>query len=116
MIVDDDHCSNVFRVKPDSSNGVKLEKFVFDVFQFSKYVYMYIPVTMVMVGHCRSFAALQVLREDEFSPLKNGPSSDRDCPSTAKASLCELHYRHILAAGGHFLDDEGTSLPLIPRR
>ena len=57
-----------------------------------------------------------MLREDEFSPLKNGPSSNRDSPITAKAALCELHYRHILAAGGRFLDDEGTSLPLIPRR
>ena len=73
-------------------------------------------MTVTISGHFRSFAALEVLREDEFSPLKNGQSADRDCPSTAKASLCDLHYRHILAAGGRFRDDEGTSLPLIPRR
>ena len=106
----------MFRVKPDSSNGVKLEKFVFDVFQFSKYVTMYYGCYYGDSGHFRSFVALEVLREDEFSPVKNGPSANRDCPSTAKASLCDLHYRHILAAGGRFLDDEGSSLPLIPRR
>ena len=57
-----------------------------------------------------------MIRKDEFSPVKNGPSADRDCPSTAKASLCDLHYRHILAAGGRFLDNEETSLSLIPCR
>jgi len=70
---------------------------------------------MVMYTY-RSFAALEVLREDEFSPLKNGPSADRDCPQTSRAALCNLHYRQILSAGGRFLDDENTVLPLIPRR
>jgi len=70
---------------------------------------------MVMWPH-RSFAALEVLREDEFSPLKNGPMADRDCPQTSKAALCDLHYRQIMSAGGRFLDDEDTELPLIPRR
>ena len=57
-----------------------------------------------------------MLREDEFSPLKNGPGADRDCPHTSRAALCDLHYRQIMKAGGRFLDDEDTELPLIPRR
>ena len=63
----------------------------------------------------RNFAVLEVLREDEFAPLKNGPGSGSDSPHTCRAALMDLHYRHLLTSGGVIVDDSGKQLPLMPR-
>ena len=72
-------------VKPLKPNGVKLERFVFDVFAYSK-----------------SFSVLEGNRSEEFSPLKNGPGASSDCPETSRADILKQAERFIHSAGGKF--------------
>ncbi|MBN3319432.1 UAP1L protein, partial [Atractosteus spatula] len=85
-------------VKPEKPNGIKMEKFVFDVFQFS-----------------RDFVAFEVRREEEFSPLKNADTATKDTPATARRALLSQHYRWALAAGASLVDSQNRKLPPTPR-
>lgn len=78
-------------ITPEKPNGVKMEKFVFDVFKFSE-----------------RFAVLEVERRDEFSPLKNAdvPGGNSN-PRTSRWALMHFHHRLIASAGGRVKNDEG---------
>ncbi|KAH0954324.1 hypothetical protein HN011_005519 [Eciton burchellii] len=82
------------RITPKTPNGIKIEKFVFDVFPFAK-----------------NIAVWQGTREEEFSPLKNSDSNDQDCPCTARANLLNLHKKWLLAAGAK---DVGENVEISP--
>jgi len=69
-------------IKPVKPNGVKLEKFVFDVFQFSN-----------------NFAVWEVPREEDFSPLKNSDTEAKDTPTTCRNDLYKLHAKYLKKAG-----------------
>lgn len=58
-------------VVPKSNNGFKLEMFIFDVFPLAE-----------------KWCVMEVLREDEFAPVKNADGVDvTDTPSTARILL-----------------------------
>lgn len=84
------------RITPQSPNGIKIEKFVFDIFEFSK-----------------RFVAMMVARDEEFSALKNSDADGRDCPSTSRADLYRLHKKYIENAGGLVHGDECEISPLL---
>ncbi|KAF7722014.1 UDP-N-acetylglucosamine pyrophosphorylase [Apophysomyces ossiformis] len=71
-------------ITPKVNSGMKLECFVFDVF----------PLACNM-------SVLEVERQDEFSPLKNGSGAGVDCPETSRRDIVAQHLRFIRAAGGN---------------
>ena len=66
--------------------GIKLEKFVFDVFCFTK-----------------AFVVWECKREEEFSPLKNADGAAKDTPLTARTDLFRLHKSYFESAGGKII-------------
>ncbi|XP_023022882.1 UDP-N-acetylhexosamine pyrophosphorylase-like protein 1 [Leptinotarsa decemlineata] len=84
------------KVKPTTSNGIKIEKFVFDVFQFTD-----------------NFVTWEVPRNSEFSALKNADTADVDCPRTSRRDLLNLHKSYIENAGGKVSCDGVEISPLL---
>ncbi|KAF3450033.1 hypothetical protein FNV43_RR06112 [Rhamnella rubrinervis] len=63
--------------------GIKLEQFIFDAFPYAP-----------------STALFEVLREEEFAPVKNANGSNFDTPDSARLLVLRLHARWVVAAGG----------------
>ena len=69
-------------VKPDSNNGVKLEMFIFDIFP-----------------RADRWLVAEVLREDEFAPVKNASGAKSDSPDTARVLVAAQAKRWLENAG-----------------
>lgn len=85
------------QIKPVKPNGVKIEKFVFDVFPFAS-----------------NFVIWEVPRDEEFSAIKNSLDADKDNANTAKTSIYKLHKKFIEEAGGTVMGEELVEIsPLL---
>jgi len=74
-----------------------MEKFVFDVFQFT--------------SADDKFAVWECIREDEFAPLKNADGASDFTPMHCRNALYALHQKYVRAAGGDLVGDDGKVLP-----
>lgn len=83
-------------IKPNTPNGIKIEKFVFDVFKFTP-----------------NFVCWEVERSVEFSALKNADEAGKDCPKTARQDLFKLHKNYVEISGGIVNGDEIELAPHV---
>lgn len=84
------------RILPTSANGIKIEKFVFDVFKFAKQLTVW-----------------EGIREEDFSPLKNANSAGQDCPGSARNDVLKLHKKWLLNAGATSVINHVEISPLL---
>ena len=75
-------------IVPETPNGMKLESFIFDVFEFSQ-----------------TMAVLEVERRHEFAPVKN--AQGKDSPETAREYLSELAKEYLEKCGAMLHGKEG---------
>jgi UDP-N-acetylglucosamine/UDP-N-acetylgalactosamine diphosphorylase len=83
-------------VVPTSPNGIKMEKFVFDVFRFAN-----------------NFVVWECLRDEEFAPLKNAEGAKDFTPSYCRNALLSLHQKWLTVAGAEIVSDAGGELALM---
>lgn len=84
-------------VHPTSSNGIKLETFIFDVFPLSK-----------------RLAVWEVNRNEEFAPVKNAPGEVSDSPDTARVMLSNLAKAWLRRVGAILVGDESAICEISP--
>ncbi|KAK0181888.1 hypothetical protein PV327_000072 [Microctonus hyperodae] len=87
---------NGVRQIPSTPNGIKIEKFVFDVIKYAK-----------------RFVVWEVARKEEFSPLKNCDSIGEDCSLTARRDVLALHKSWLLKAGVKSIHGDVEVSPLL---
>lgn len=59
----------------------------------------------IIYNNNRKFAIWEVPRDEQFSPLKNGLDSLKDCPKTARDHLLLYHKKLAKKAGAHLVSD-----------
>ncbi|KAL2632710.1 hypothetical protein R1flu_004189 [Riccia fluitans] len=64
-------------------DGIKLEQFIFD-----------------SIPYAPTISLFEVIREEEFAPVKNANGATTDSPDTASALLQRLHMGWVVSAGG----------------
>ena len=79
-------------VKPSEKNGIKFETFVFDA-----------------LAEARNSVTMEVLREEEFSPVKN--AEGEDSPATSRRDLTALYLRWLEENGASIERDQGGAFP-----
>ncbi|KAF0697817.1 Aste57867_11532 [Aphanomyces stellatus] len=79
-------------VKPTTNSGIKLEAFIFDVFQYAT-----------------AMQVFEVTRDEEFAPVKNAKGNPVDSPDSACEMISAAAKKWIQAAGGSF-DVQTTGL------
>jgi len=80
-------------IKPTSPNGIKMEKFVFDVFRFAN-----------------NFVVWECLRDEEFAPLKNAEGA-KDCtPTYCRNAVLALHQKWLKSAGAEIVTSTGENV------
>jgi UDP-N-acetylglucosamine/UDP-N-acetylgalactosamine diphosphorylase len=77
-------------LKPKEPNGIKLEAFIFDAFLLSQ-----------------NMAVLEVVREDEFAPVKN--ATGHDSPESARHLVSQLARRWVAEAGATLVRGDGDT-------
>jgi len=78
-------------VKPDKPNGIKMEKFVFDVFKFAN-----------------KFVVWECYRDEEFAPLKNAEGASDFTPTHCRNALLALHQKWLRIAGAKLINEDGV--------
>eukprot|EP01084_Bolivina_argentea_P006669 12650_1 len=76
-------------IKPADKNGIKLEFFVFDTYQYSEKCTVY-----------------NILRNEEFAPVKNKNEVGKDSPLTATIAYSNFWKQQIIKHGGKFDNDD----------
>lgn len=96
------------------TTGLKLEQFIFDAFTYSpstalfevRFSTNHMLHAVQWLSHKSSehlsiyFWHFQVMREEEFAPVKNANGATYDTPDSSKLMLLRLHSRWVVAAGG----------------
>ncbi len=85
--VDENGC----KIKPSENNAAKFEMFIFDALK-----------------HAEKSIIMEVVREDEFSPVKN--AKGEDSPDTAKQSMINMFGRWLREAGVEIPKDEAENV------
>ena len=85
--VDENGC----KIKPSENNAAKFEMFIFDALK-----------------HAGKSIIMEVIREDEFSPVKN--AKGEDSPDTAKHSMIKMFGRWLQEVGVEIPKDEAGNV------